>query len=219
MTEDQAVMMVKAAFPAEHPNVDNLARAFLAKAVLKIARQQGVEFTKRWEPFSLTTGKSIYIIGRDILSKFPSLSSMQDLYRTDVSGWQIDIMSVGRYSAESSGLTNSGPPRIATIHSEPPILEVYPIPDSDYPVRAKIRGKISAFDDVPSEYRDIVTDQAVVFVRAMQDAGVLMRLTAENIEEIRADGPLIWTGDSIGFESIGHKGGDLPPDRVNVVPT
>lgn len=218
MTEVQAIMIVESVLPAAHPNRNDLAKAFLDKAVLKIARQQGVEFTKRWEAFSLETAKASYIIGKDILSKFPSLTAMQDLWRTDVSGWPIEILSVGKYSAESSGLTNSGPPRVATIHSNPPILEVYPIPDSDYPVRAKIRGKISAFDDVPTEYRDTVVDQALVFVKAMQDAGVLMRLTEQNVNEIRADGPLTWTGDTIGFESLGHRGSDLPPDRVNVVP-
>lgn len=218
MNKDQAILIVESALPSAHPDRSELAKAFLGKAVLKIARQQGIEFTKRWEPFSLETGKSSYIIGSDILSKFPSLTAMQDLWRTDVSGWPIEILSVGKFSAESSGLTNSGPPRVATIHGAPPILEVYPVPDSDYPVRAKIRGKISAFDDVPTEYRDIVVDQALLFVKAMQDAGVLVKLTAENVEEIRADGPLTWTGDTIAFESIGHRSSGLPPDRVNVVP-
>ena len=218
MTEDQAILIVEAVIPATHPNRNELAKAVLGKAVLKIARVQGVEFTKRWEGFSLETAKASYIIGKDILSKFPSLTAMQDLWRTDVSGWPIDIISVGKFSAESSGLTNTGPPRVATIHSNPPILEVYPIPDSDYPVRAKIRSKISAFNDVPSEYRDAVIDQALLFVKAMQDAGVLMRLTAENANEIRADGPLTWTGDTVGFESLGHRSSTLPPDRVNVVP-
>lgn len=218
MTKDQAIMIVESAIPSGHPTRNKLAQAFLGKSVLKIARVQGVEFTKRWEPFTLETAKPSYIIGKDILNKFPGMTAMQDLWRTDVSGWPIDILSVGKFSAESSGLTNTGPPRVATIHSNPPILEVYPIPDSDYPVRAKIRSKISAFEDVPSEYHDAVIDQALVFLKAMQDPGVLMRLTAENIHEIRADGPLTWTGDTVSFESLGHRSRALPPDRVNVVP-
>jgi hypothetical protein len=192
--------LIKLAIPANSSaNADDLAKAILAKAILKIARKAGVEFAKRWEPFTLESGKQSYIIGKDILPKFPSTWNMQELWRTDIPSWSIPIKRVGDWSAVAAGGTGTGAPRVATIAGSPATLWLYPIPDSAYAVKALVKKKISALADVPVDFHDILIDEAYLSIAAAKNVNAATKLLEADEEELMRSGLAGWDGDTIPF--------------------
>lgn len=216
MTKQQVIELIQLALGGTTDATKQLAEALLAKSVLKIARQAGVEFRREWEPFALESSKADYIIGKDILKNWPSTWNMQELWRTDVPNWPIPIKNVGDYSDEALGRTGNGPPTVATIAGSPATLTLYPTPDSNYPVRALVQRRINGIDDIPDEYHDILVDQAYMFIAASRNPEVVAMLLKGDYKELASDGLAGWSGSVIPFEmapgletNVGHDSHNL----------
>ena len=183
--------------------------AVIKKSVHKIGRRTDVSFNRHIVTFSLSSGVQDYTIGTDILtdSKYATTWNMQDLWRTDVEGWQISIYGYDQYQFHAAGGTTSDAPYVATLHSKPIVLSVYPIPDSNYPCRAQVRVLVDKLSSIPEMYHDIVASYAAAFAKVVVEAGItkdgglsIMKMSDEDMDELRLDGATGWSGGVIQVE-------------------
>ena len=147
--------------------------------------------------FDLTSGKGSYKIGSEILSKYVGIKKVQHLWHNDRNIAPIEIVGLDEFQRNTSGMSNSGLPIIATVHSSSPILEVYPVPDSNYSVSCYVKRKISKFSDIDDYYHDVIVDYALLSVAAVKDPSVSIRLAKEGLDDLKYDSIIGWIGDNI----------------------
>ena len=197
MTLDEAKEIVSLAVGTDKPQAEDIAEAHISKAVLKFARANNTNFNRKWATGTLTSGKSSYVVGAEIFSGYSEIQKVQYLWRTDVPGWPISVIGLEAFNRRARGSTTSGPPVVATIHSDKATLELYPIPDSAYTIAANLKKKITGWADIPSYYQDIVVDYAVASVMATRNAEVAVQLLKAGLDDMKYDSIVGWTGDQI----------------------
>lgn len=219
MTEDQVKQAIALAVPSDR-SADRhvIAEAYMKKAVLKMGRVKGASWTHTDVTFTLTSGQSEYHLGEDILSDYPDAKNLQALWRTDTQDSPIPILTPAEFSRYARGSTTTGSPKIATLHSDDEKLEVYPIPDSAYPLWGYIRKNIQNFEDVPAEYHDVLIDYAVVSMKAAFDPNVAVGLATAGLKEATQDSLREWTGTTIPLmRHLGKTGSSTKADSSNLV--
>jgi len=212
MTDSEIRRIVEMAIPSSAVSGDKLETvigAVIKKSIHKIGRRTDVSFNRHIVSFNLSSGEQDYEIGKDILTdtKYAKTWNMQDLWRTDVEGWPIPIYGYDQYQFYAAGSATSGAPYVATLHSKPIILSVYPIPDSNYPVKAQVRVLIDLLRSIPEMYHDIVASYAAAFAKIIVEAGKdgdgglsIMKMSDEDMDELKLDGATGWSGGVIQVE-------------------
>jgi len=205
MALDDIYDAVKLAVPAE-TSADRLsiAKVYVNMAIRTIGRMRGVPFNQFWTTMSLTNGKTTYVLGTDT----PSALNVSEMWRTDAAGWEIDIVAFDDFNSVVRGLTNSGPPQIATVYYNQggePVLEVYPTPDSTYSIKALFRKRVDSYDDIPGEYDDVIYSVAVSLMRAVKDNNIAIQLAVAGLGDVRGDSMIAWNGSTIEIsDNIGR---------------
>ena len=185
------------------PNARAIAERALNPAVNKLIRYPGIPFGKVAVELNLESGVSSYEIGKSgsggILDRYPECRSVQEVWRTDTSNWEIYMRGVGKFNRAARGSTNTGAPQIATIHSERPIMEFFPNPDSNYPVWMYIRKGGTVWSDVPEEYHDLLVIQAAVLLSSPKSRNYpeLKDELKENINLVQTESQTRWEGDNV----------------------
>lgn len=211
LTFEQAKGIVATAVGADKSNALDVAESHLLKAITKLSRMNNVNFNREWVTFTLTAGKSSYKIGSDVLSEYMDIKKIQHIWHNDRSIEPIKVLGIDEYKSNCSGLSSTGVPVIATVHSSDPILEVYPVPDSNYSVSCYVKRKINKFEDIDSAYHDVVVDYALLSVSATKDPNVAIRLFEEGIDDLKYDSMVGWIGNNIPVSR--HMG--IQTDRAN----
>jgi hypothetical protein len=228
MTDNEVKHIIKLAIPPTATNADEVAEAILKKALHKIARRTDVTFNQKVKAFNLTNGTADYKFGADIFTS-PNdnrIWNMQELHRTDVQGWPIPIVGVDEFNFYSAGGTTTGAPYVATLHSDPIVLSVYPIPDSNYAVEALVRESIASLGEVPERYHDIVASYAAAFAKMIVESGQgrgsdksIKDMADEDFEDLKHDGPTGWSGSVFQVEQpLGDQQTGVRVDSGNLRP-
>lgn len=212
MTNDELRYIVEMAIPqsaVSGTNKEKVMDAVIKKSIHKIGRRTDVSFNRHIVSFNLSNGTQDYEIGSDILTdpKYVNTWNMQDLWRTDVEGWQITIYGYDQYQFHAAGGTTTGAPYVATLHSKPIVLSVFPIPDSNYPCKAQVRVLIDQLSNIPEMYHDIVASYAAAFAKVIVEAGKdgdsgqsILAMSDEDMDELKLDGATGWSGGVIQVE-------------------
>ena len=192
-------------------NADAIADVYMKKAILKLGRTKGVHWNQKDVTFTLTSGKSSYNLGSDILSDYGDLKNLKFLWRTDTQRPGIPVLPVQEFNKTARGSTQTGQPQIATVHSDNLTFEVWPAPDSAYTMWVYIRKNIQNFKDIPSEYHDVLIDTAVASLRDPK------AFAADGIREMREDSVLAWDGNTVPIDRhLGKGAGAAGPDSQNL---
>ena len=198
MTKNEIIDAIVAGIRQRTQNIPaadarDMAQGLLAAAVIKIGRMPAVSWNRRNVEFSFTSGKSSYETGKDIFGEFTDIKNIQYIWITDSNGSPVKMYSLQEFNRLARGLSSSGKPRIATMHSDDETLEVYPVPDSDYNAVAYVQRVISKFDDIPVEYHDLLVNYA----NASYDTRTSVAFFAEGKKEAQGDTLTRWDGNTI----------------------
>lgn len=207
MTTDEALNLIKAEMAGDDSDLRNrVARAALQSAVGAFNRlgnfwwnQKNLEFTLsssstgEYEAESLWPG---YVVRRIE----PTIWYVGENRRIEVLN-DIEVFN----NLTKANPTDSGQPKIACFHSNTGILNVWPVPGSDYTCTVIVYFLITKITDLPVEYHDLVVDRAVMMAapsrvgnqvnpawQAAKDSWI------EGRQEVLALGRLLeWTGTQI----------------------
>jgi hypothetical protein len=181
------------------PDADNVATSLLNLAKARVARENDVDYNRKWLTFALTASKSEYNVGSDVLAGSIKVWNMQGMFRTDTSDWPIEVWGLDRFNSHARGRTGTGPPRIATIYGPPGerVIEFYPIPDSAYTVGATFEVQITDFSSIFSRYPDVIYKQALNMLAMAKSPMAAMREAEAAIYDTKKDGVSSWSGTNI----------------------
>lgn len=111
--------------------------------------------------FALTAADSDYEIGMDILTDYPEVLGITEIWRTDVQGTAVPLIGLTRFNHYLRGDATTGPPEIACLHGKNKLLEVYPIPDAVYTLWCEIRLPLE-LTDIPDAFHPLIVWDAVM---------------------------------------------------------
>jgi hypothetical protein len=197
MTEAQAISIIKLSLPAGLAETDKVASALLSYALNKISRKKGVDYNREYKTANLTSGQRDYVLGADLWSGQGNVWNVQEMNCTDAKGHPIWVIGKDDWNDIARGSTTTGRPTHATVHSANRVLQLFPIPNSNYPIEAYVTKKITAITDLLEIYHDIPIDIAGLAIKAGVDPNVQMALVKEGLADILADSGTSWTGSKI----------------------
>ncbi len=221
MTTNEAIAIIKLSLPAgDSAGADSVAASLLNYGLIKTARKRGVDFNREYKSFTLSSGKSSYILGQELFSSSPNVWNVQEMFHTDSPGRPIFILGLDDFNDRARGSSTTGRPTIATVHSNPRILEVYPEPDTDYTVKGYVSKTINKLSDIPNIYHDVPIDFASMAIKAATDASVAAVLLKEGLEDLMADAGAHWTGGKILLQrplGIEDEGKDVDSSNLTAI--
>jgi len=197
---------------------DKIAEAAFHKAIAFVGRMPNVDFNRSWVTFNFVAGTKSYDIGKDIVSRMSDIMNAQELYSTD-NTQPIRLLGLGEYRSITGGMTGSGRPTYATIHSATKTLEVYPTPDGSYEYGFYVQKAVNSFADIPSAYHDIVIDIGVLNVRALSDqtGQIAMMLAKKGLDSMAYDNIVGWSGSTVRpSRGLDPGKGGIVPDSGNL---
>ncbi len=197
-------------------STQKVAKTFVKMAINNIARKRGVDFNREYKAATLTSGKGEYNLGVELFGGYPNLWSIEEMWFTDTRGKMVILLGMDDYNDRARGGTTTGRPKYGTVHSEPPILELYPIPDSSYTIRAYVTRKIDSLDDLPDIYHDVVYPLALSYVAASKDANVAIALAKDGLHAVQADSKSGYTGSKIMIQRHLGSGSTIGSDSGNL---
>lgn len=220
MTKNDAVtVLAKAIGGGDIAEAKAVAAPLVDLAAASVGRKHNVGFNETQVTFSLTAGKASYQTGKDILNSIPTIRSMNNVWIDDTLDTEITMMDDERYDTLSAGTSGSGRPRIGKLYykDKSPFLEVSPKPDSAYSIKATVKLSAQKFEDIPSDYHDIVLAKAMQFARALQWGELATLLEKDGLADMRKDALGSWHGSTISvMRAFGQRGGDMGPDSGNL---
>jgi len=216
LKETDALKIIELAIPAtDRAAGAEVAKAILSKAILKVGRLPNVSFNRKWATFNFVSGKKTYIVGQDILGAYSDFQNASELWSTD-NTQPIMLVSLEEFNAKTRGLSDSGRPEWATLHSSTPTLEVYPTPDSAYEYGLYAKLEINKFEGIPSAYHDVLIDTAVLMVKGLADPNVAAMLMQSGIKDAMEDSLLGWSGTTIRCDRVLGSAKTLGADSGNL---
>lgn len=218
MTTEQAIDIIKLSLTGiDSASADKVAASLLNYGLVKVARKRGVDFNREYATFTLSSGKSSYILGQELFSANPNVWNLQEMYHTDIAGRPIFVLGLVDFNDRARGSNTTGRPVIATVHSNPRTLEVFPEPDKDYTVKGYVSKTIDSLDDIPDIYHDVPIDFASLAIKAATDASVAAMLLKEGLADLMADAGAHWSGGKILVERpLGIEDGGKFADSSNI---
>lgn len=197
MKQSEVINAIAIAMPKNAAGVAPAAEAYLSQALSKISHIPGVDFNRKRVEFTLTSGKSTYTFGKDLFSTSSTIQNLSEVWRTDVSGSKIAIVSANEFHARASGNSTPGEPRYATIHSSPAVMEVWPTPNSDFTCVGLAQMEVRKLEDVPERYHGLVVELGVLAVRAAYEPALALNLMKNDVRDLLADVPTAWQGNHV----------------------
>jgi len=187
------------ALVGELPDKEAIADEFVNLAARKLGRSNGVDFNRVWAEFTLPSGKKTLDLGRDIGGEYGKIWNIQEMWRTDIHDWPIEVVGLDEFNSKARGGTATGHPTVATVYGKANarILEVYPQPTGSVEVGALFKLSIDGIDDVPDRYDDVVMSIAISLFNGTRDPNVALKMAREGLGEVRADRGTTWTGSTI----------------------
>ena len=218
MTTEQAIDIIKLSLTgADSASANTVAASLLSYGLVKVARKRGVDFNREYTSFTLSSGKSSYVLGQELFSANPNVWNLQEMYHTDVAGRPIIILGLVDFNDRARGSSTTGRPTIATVHSNPRTLEVFPEPDKDYTVKGYVSKTINSLSDIPNIYHDVPIDFASLAIKAATDASVAATLLKEGLADLMADAGAHWSGGKILIDRpLGTEDGGKFADSANI---
>jgi len=207
--------IIKYAIRADAQDADKLANDFFNKAVIHVGRTLNVDFNRKWVTFNLVASQGSYVLGKDIMAEMSDIMNAQSLYSTD-NVQPIVLMELDKFRNITGGLTASGRPTHATIHSANKTLELYPTPDGTYEYGLYVRRYISRFEDIPEAYHDVVADTGVMMVKAIDDPQIAVMLAQQGRGDMQNDNVMGWSGSTVRASRGLDRGGGLGADSGNL---
>lgn len=218
MTTEQAISIIKLSLTGmDSASADKVAGSLLSYGLVKVARKRGVDFNREYATFILSSGKNSYVLGQELFSANPNVWNLQEMYHTDVAGRPITVLGLVDFNDRARGSSTTGRPTIATVHSNPRTLEVFPNPDKDYTVKGYVSKTIEQLSDIPDIYHDVPIDFAGLAIKAATDASVAAMLLKEGLADLMADAGAHWSGGKILIDRpLGTEGGGRIADSSNI---
>ncbi len=196
MRSDDVIKYIRLAIPDTNVNADDTARAIFNKAVTFVGRMPNVDFNRDWVTFNFVSGTKTYEIGKDILAELSDVMRATVLTATD-NVQPVEMISIESFRTVTSGLTASGRPTHATVHSSSKKLEVYPTPDSSYEYGLYAQHAITKFEDIPSAYHDVVGDVGIAMVAALKDPSIALSIAKAGLDAMKFDSIIGWSGTNV----------------------
>ncbi len=221
MTDQQAINVIKLSLTGiDTTSADKIAKSVLLYALTKASRQRGADFNREYKPATLKSGKQSYTLGVDLFGAQSNVWNIQEMWCTDTTSAFITIIGIDDFNDRAAGGTTTGRPTIAAVHSKTRILELYPIPDSNYPIKAYVTAKIGKLADMASVYHDIIIDIAGLAIQAASDPNVKLQLVKEGLKDLMIDSGGGWTGSTILIDTplSRGQGGRTRADSGNLTP-
>lgn len=202
MTEEQAIDIIVLSLPADKQGDRGMAKGFLLKALNMIGRIPGLNFTREWVNFNLISGRAVYELGNHVLKDYDKIKNVQQMWRTDILNWPIDIVGLDSFNERTAGGDSTGSPFVGTVYlvENKPTLEIYPSPDSNYPVKVLIQKNVESIDDVPDAHKDVLIDCAITSIGALSNPSLSLELMRNGIHDVEGDSHTLWRGSTILVE-------------------
>lgn len=207
--------LIRLAIPGDNANADDTAGLILTAAILKVGKTRNVDYNRKWVTFNFKSGSASLKIGVNILSSEKDILSAGVLTYTD-NVQPIFLLDISRYRSLTGGLTASGRPTHATIHSATKTLEVYPTPDSNYEAGLYVRKAVTRLKDIPESYHSAVISTGLTMVRALSDPGLADRLRREDVADMQGDSMLSWNGTNVSVDRGLYQGGNNRATSYNL---
>lgn len=139
-------------------------------AMNHIAMLDSTPWNKISTTFDIVVTDSDYELGSDILTDYPQVLGMSEIWRTDIQDAPVPLIGLPRFNHYARGSTETGEPLCACLHGKNRLLEFYPIPDKTYTLWCEIRVPLE-LTDIPEAFHPlIVWDAAMLYSRASSGA-------------------------------------------------
>jgi hypothetical protein len=217
MTENDILTYLRASVPSDiSSNADAIARIALGKALIKIGRMPNVDWNRRQENITLTSGTSKYKVGVDILNTEDGWN-IQEMWCTDTTGFEVEMKTLDDFNDYKRGNTGTGRPIMAAYYGESRTIEFYPTPDSAYELWVYFRKEVKSLSEVPDVYHDAIIDYAMLCIKALRNSDIAFKLASDSFKEIQDDALLIWRGNVAKLDiNMGQQGGRKYHDSGNL---
>jgi len=203
MTKAECLELLSLAVPAsDTANKDNIAKLCLSKAVSKFGMMKNVDWNRKRDTISLTSGKGEYDIGVDLLGDSKDGWDISEMWVEDSQGWVVELVDSEFFNMYKRGSTTTGKPIYATYRTADRLLEFYPTPNSAYSLWIEYRKDIKNFEEIPDVYHAPLLDYGILCVRALFDTNLAMKLSAESLKEMKEDSLTLWNGSNIDMRNV-----------------
>ena len=206
LKSDDVIKLIRLSVPGDNANATDTAKLIFEAAVLKVGKMRNVDYNREWKTFNFVSSKAKLKIGSDIMATEGDILSAGVFTYTD-NTQPIFMLDIHRYRSLTGGLTASGRPTHATIHSATKTLEVYPTPDSGYEAGLYVRKAITSFKDIPEAYHSAVLSTGLTMVKALSDPMLADRLRREDMLDMQGDSMLSWNGSNVSADRGLYQGG------------
>lgn len=215
LKSDDIKKLIRLAIPGDSANAEDTANLIFTASVIKVGKTRGVDFNREWTVFNFVSGKNSLKIGSDIMSAQSDILSAGVLTYTD-NVQPIALLDIHRYRSLTGGLTASGRPTHATIHSATKTLEVYPTPDDNYEAGLYVRKAVTSLKGIPDSYHSAVISTGLAMVRALSDSALANKLREEDLIDMQGDSMLSWNGSNVSVDRGLYQGGHVGATSYNL---
>ena len=221
MTKQEAIEFLQLGVPSSDAgNKSVIANRCLQKAIHKFGRMKGVDWNVKAETVTLTSGRGLYDVGKNLLGDSDEGWGISEIWMTDQPGNPIYLVSLDDFNECKRGTTDSGRPVFACMYSDERKLEFYPTPASAYSIWVLYRKDIKNFEQIPSIYHDALLDYGLLCLKALYSSDVAMQLAGASFKEVQEDSLIIWHGNTIrmrnNMTSYPNSGGGKQYDSQNL---
>lgn len=202
MTEQALKDLIKLGLPSEvAANADKYASSLLTSAVSIVGRMDGADWNKKEVTFNLTAGTATYILGKDILSQYPTIEGLERLHFTDSENYPISVLRKDDFDVLARGVSGNARPVIATVYEtiDGRVLEISRTPDSAYEMKGMAKMFVDKLSQVPENYHDLVLNTAYKLIAASKNAGVASLMVNEGQKDARSR-LTEWSGSTVTID-------------------
>lgn len=206
MTNDTAFEMLKRRLPGDDSDLKNVsARELLDAAVNHMNMLGEYRWNQQYVTATLTSGTSKYFL-YDLVPDWQIRKIFDEKLWFVDSQHSIEIVSREQFNYRARGVTSTGKPNIAVIHSNETMIEFYPTPDDAYEIWAMAGILITNIAQLPVELHLPVIALATIFGAKADSpeyaqAADIWKLTVASLENTREY--TVWQGDTITPDSYG----------------
>lgn len=202
MTEAMIEATIALAVGKDKAGATEIAKACRQAAVLYVGRMRGVDFNRELLTLNTIAGQTSYVVGKDFATNQPVLRNIQDIWRTDRTSAPIRLVPLDEFSAHARGSATVGAPQLATIHSNPKVLELFPTPSGVYTLKLYCKKRITALEQIPEDYHDVVLHVGITIAASLASPQFSLQMVKEGLADIQADTMLGWDGSRVDVDRI-----------------
>jgi hypothetical protein len=168
--EEDIIGFIEASLDIKGIEARDRARMAFRLALNDLATMREVPWNKVYSTFLLTSGTSIYRVGKDILADNPKIRGISEMWHTDIKERQIFYRVGNEFNMYARGTTETGRPVFWTDLDRSFNVEFYPNPDANYTIWIRFWEAL-ALEDIPEDKDNIVIQRGIMIASQTNAVG------------------------------------------------